>query len=460
MPADYASARRRLIIRYAIFSSSLLIAYAASVYLYVRNTSQAVEQAQVMQLAADSASQLPLLRHELEEANGQPAEISQAKVVADLANRNTIHLDGKQIRWFNADLKEITRYGNFSINGGTIPPLKNLQSSQLQVFDVGLLIWRPVYVHRGIHQPPRLEGYVSVSLSSEPAHKELTRLRNGLLIGATLAAILAAVVSQWMVASSLNPIREHIHRLHQFTADASHELRNPLTAIRSVFGSIFYSQERDAISPLLIHKLCLIDQAVAQMAQLIDDLLMLARLDKNFADKSAWIAFNLEDLVEDIVNLYQGMAQDHQVQLLVLAAGFVHLRAHPGRLKQLIVNLVVNAIRFSPRGGTVTVGLHCNGRWAELWVDDQGPGIPEQEREQVFERFWQGDKARSQAGNFGLGLAMAKAITESHGGQIMALAAPMTGCRMLLRLPLLEPKGLPDLLAMRPVHAFSPINRR
>ena len=110
--------------------------------------------------------------------------------------------------------------------------------------------------------------------------------------------------------------------------------------------------------------------------------------------------------------------------------------AHPGRLKQLIVNLLVNAIRFSPMGGTVTVGLRSTGRWAEVWVDDEGPGIPKEERDQVFERFWQGDKARSRAGHFGLGLAMARAIAESHGGQIMALSKPNPGCRMLLRLPL------------------------
>ena len=227
MPTDYASARRKLILLYGVFSSSLLIAYATSVYLYVRTTRQSIDQVQIRQIAAVSASQLPLLRHELEEATGRPAELRQAKVIADLANPHAIHLDGKQIRWFNAELREITRYGNFSIAASTIPPLANQQRSQIEVFDGGMVIWRPVYVHGSKYQPPRLEGYVSVSMSSEPAQKELARLRNGLLIGAILAAILAALVSQWMVASSLNPIREHILRLQQFTADASHELRHP-----------------------------------------------------------------------------------------------------------------------------------------------------------------------------------------------------------------------------------------
>ncbi|MCX5966164.1 MAG: HAMP domain-containing sensor histidine kinase [Cyanobacteria bacterium] len=436
MPADYSIARRKLICRYAIFSSSLLIAFASSVYLYVRSGRQAFELVQIKQLAADAASQLPLLRHELEEASGRPTEAGPVNVVQERTNHKSTHLDDKQIRWFNPELKEISRYGNFTINAAIIPPVSGQASSHLQVFGAGLSLWRPVFTHGVNRESLRLEGYVSVLMSSEPAIEELMRLRNGLFVGAGLSAALALLASQWMVSSSLSPVRDHIHRLHQFTADASHELRNPLTAIRSVIGSMRYSKECGYLTPFVVDKLRLVDEAVAQMARLIDDLLMIARLDKNFEDRSGWNEFCLEDLIEDIVDLYRGIAQERQLTLHFQECCSVKLMAHPGRLKQLIVNLLVNAIRFSPMGGTVTVGLRSTGRWAEVWVDDEGPGIPKEERDQVFERFWQGDKARSRAGHFGLGLAMARAIAESHGGQIMALSKPNPGCRMLLRLPL------------------------
>ena len=436
MPADYSIARRKLICRYAIFSSSLLLAFASSVYLYVRSGRQAFELVQIKQLAADAASQLPLLRHELEEASGRPTEAGPVNVVQERTNHKSTHLDDKQIRWFNPELKEISRYGNFTINAAIIPPVSGQASSHLQVFGAGLSLWRPVFTHGVNRESLRLEGYVSVLMSSEPAIEELMRLRNGLFVGAGLSAALALLASQWMVSSSLSPVRDHIHRLHQFTADASHELRNPLTAIRSVVGSIHYGKDYGGLTPFVVEKLRLVDEAVAQMARLIDDLLMIARLDKNFEDRSGWNEFCLEDLIEDIVDLCRGIAQEQQLTLHFQECCSVKLMAHPGRLKQLIVNLLVNAIRFSPMGGTVTVGLRSTGRWAEVWVDDEGPGIPKEERDQVFERFWQGDKARSRAGHFGLGLAMARAIAESHGGQIMALSKPNPGCRMLLRLPL------------------------
>jgi signal transduction histidine kinase len=108
---------------------------------------------------------------------------------------------------------------------------------------------------------------------------------------------------------------------------------------------------------------------------------------------------------------------------------------HPERLRRLLENLLANALRFSPPGGTVTLGLALRRARVELWVDDQGPGIPEPQRRQVFERFWQADPSRCEAEHHGLGLSIAQAIAQAHHGRLLALAAPGGGARLLLELP-------------------------
>jgi signal transduction histidine kinase len=116
------------------------------------------------------------------------------------------------------------------------------------------------------------------------------------------------------------------------------------------------------------------------------------------------------------------------------------LRGHPERLRQLLVNLITNALRFSPPGGTVTVGVESQGSTVQIWVDDQGPGIPLEQRELVFEPFWHGPAGHGEAGlaggaGTGLGLAIARAIALAHGGRLVVSEAPGGGCRMLLGLP-------------------------
>ena len=311
-------------------------------------------------------------------------------------------------------------------------------SSSYRSHSNGLSIWKPVYLREEHDINPVLVGYVSVTLSSQATEDELHRLLRGLIIGAGLASLVAGGGSLWLVSSALQPIKQQIERLEQFTADASHELRHPLTAIRAVIDSLRQGSGWQNTDPLLQNKFNLINQTVEQMTRLVEDLLLLARLDRSYGDPSGWQRFALEDLLEDILDLYQDSAQQHGLKLKAALETTALIRAHPVRLKQLLVNLLVNAIRFSPRGGTVTLGLRSSNRWLEVWVEDEGPGIPLEQREQVFERFWQADSARSDRSNTGLGLAMARAIAESHGGQLLAQASSggHGGCRMLLRLPL------------------------
>ncbi len=107
--------------------------------------------------------------------------------------------------------------------------------------------------------------------------------------------------------------------------------------------------------------------------------------------------------------------------------------SHPERLRLLLANLIRNALRFSAAGDTVLIGLKVQGAFVQLGVDDQAWGIPAAQREQVFERFWQADRSRSNASHGGLGLAIARAIAQADGERLVAREAPAGGARLPLK---------------------------
>ncbi|MFM7315173.1 MAG: sensor histidine kinase [Cyanobium sp.] len=144
----------------------------------------------------------------------------------------------------------------------------------------------------------------------------------------------------------------------------------------------------------------------------------------------------LEELLEDLIDLHRAEVTEAGLQLCPRIEASAHVLGHPQRLRQLLENLLSNAQRFSPPGGTITLALERRGPLVQLSIEDQGPGIPEEQRALVFERFWQADPSRSGQDHHGLGLSIALAIAQSHGGRLQAQQASGGGCRMLLELPL------------------------
>lgn len=434
MQPDLQRTRRRLTLRYGLFASTLLLVFALGVYGQVSRARRDLQRRQVEQLASSAAAHLTLLHHEFDElrVRGRPAH-APVPLISAFATVE-IHQEHQRIRWFDDQLRPISSIGVFQPQGDTLPPPGGRDRSQWLTLRNGLAFWRPVFTRQS-GGAPQLEGYVSVALASASADAELGRLRNGLLIGGLLAAAVAFAGSQWMVAASLRPIRRQIERLIRFSADASHELRHPLTAVRALIGSLRHGGVLEGCPPVVPEKLALIDQAAGCMGVLLDDLLLLTRSDRAIDDRSAMRPFPLEDLVDDLVTLHQEQARALGVSLRCDIRDAAPVLGHPERLRRLLENLLANALRFSPPGGVVTIGLALRRSRVELWVDDQGPGIPEPQRQLVFERFWQADPSRSEAEHHGLGLSIAQAIAQAHQGRLLALEAPGGGARLLLELP-------------------------
>ena len=209
-------------------------------------------------------------------------------------------------------------------------------------------------------------------------------------------------------------------RVRQFVADASHELRTPLTAIRGY--AELTRRGRDAVPPDIAHALGRVESESARMTMLVDDLLLLARLDSGRPlDREP---IELSRLVVDAVNDAHAAGRDHR-WLLDLPDEAVTVLGDAARLHQVLANLLANARTHTPTGTTVSTSLATNDGEAVVTVTDDGPGIPAPLQPDIFERFARGDTSRSRAaGSTGLGLAIVAAVVDAHGGRVEVISRP------------------------------------
>jgi two-component system OmpR family sensor kinase len=209
-------------------------------------------------------------------------------------------------------------------------------------------------------------------------------------------------------------------RVRQFVADASHELRTPLAAIRGY--AELTRRGRDTVPDDVARALGRIESESARMTTLVDDLLLLARLDSGRPlDRDP---VPLSRLVVDSVNDAHAAGRDHR-WLLELPDDPVTVTGDSARLQQVLANLLANARTHTPPGTTVTTTLAVCDGWATVSVADDGPGIPEPILPDIFERFARGDSSRSRAaGSTGLGLAIVAAVVEAHRGRVEVTSRP------------------------------------
>ncbi|WP_433533547.1 HAMP domain-containing sensor histidine kinase [Micromonospora sp. CA-263727] len=222
------------------------------------------------------------------------------------------------------------------------------------------------------------------------------------------------------VAAALAARQASETRVRQFVADASHELRTPLAAIRG-YAEVA-RRGRDRVPPDVAHALRRVESESTRMTSLVDDLLLLARLDSG--RPLAVEPVDLTALVVDAVSDAHVAGPEHRWQL-DLPEEVIRVSGDPARLHQVLANLLANARVHTPPGSTVTTSLRLAGGAAELSVADDGPGVPPELQPEVFERFARGDSSRSRAhGSTGLGLSIVAAVVEAHHGTVSLDTAP------------------------------------
>ena len=239
------------------------------------------------------------------------------------------------------------------------------------------------------------------------------------------------------LSTTLNQMIQRLEASFQhnrrFLADASHELRTPLTVMQAELESM---RDRTDSTPHVRELAASMLEEVGRLRRIVEGLFALSRLDAGEAlEKSD--SFDLAELARTTVEQMSLLAEDKRIALSSQSSGPVTIEGDRARLKQVIVNLLDNAIKYTTEGGAVAVRVSAADGKAVLEVVDNGIGIPAHALPNMFERFFRVDKARSRdLGGAGLGLSIVKSISTAHGGQVSVRSEPGRGSRFVVELPL------------------------
>jgi signal transduction histidine kinase len=277
--------------------------------------------------------------------------------------------------------------------------------------------------------PGPVPDVIQVGRSLAPETEALENLLHLLLLGAIVAVALAAGGGWFLAGRALVPVRQAFERQKAFVGNASHELRTPLAVIKANAEFLQQAQPENAE----------VEDIVAEadrMSALVDALLALARGEK--AEARQRERFDLGLVVETSVDTLKPLADERQVSLAVRHDDAdLRIDGDRDQIKQLMVILLDNALRYTGRGGSVDVDVLRSDGSGIVRVSDTGIGIPQEAIGHVFDRFYRADDARNRdSGGVGLGLAIARELVDDHGGKIAVVSRPGEGSTFTVQLPL------------------------
>jgi two-component system, OmpR family, manganese sensing sensor histidine kinase len=433
----FQTTRRRLALWYTTVTAVLLILFASGVYVYVRNT--------LVDRVDDT------LNHVVEVVQRSlviTPRNNQLQVNVEQSFRDNpvvLEEDHIDIEWFNLTGDRL--WSTLSANLPIVPMHPNIFGETIQIPRVDLepLILRQIT--QPIRQGADLLGYLRVS---EPWFEVTIPTRElviDLLAGTTVTVGIVAAIGWFLSGLAMQPIRESYQRLKQFTADASHELRNPIAVIQTNVQVALSDPDPD-VTDLQKH-LQVIERLTRRLGRLVEDLLFLARQDCGTV-LPLRTPVRLTQLLAEIVEEQHSIAAKKSIDLRLnmpeaLATETVWIDRD--QISRVLVNVIANALQYTPAAGQVQLALSQVRRSGQIHlqiqVTDTGSGIPAAAIPQLFERFYRVDPARSKSsGGTGLGLAIAKSIVDQHQGQITIESQINQGTIVTVTLPQNSPESL------------------
>jgi len=414
----FRSLRQRLLLSYLAAMVTILGTSAVALYIFFAYSLYRQFNDELQTLAKAAAPSLAFAKKEI------PETLDQDAPWRHLFNHN------ESLEWFSTDGKLLARVGTLF---STLPLGNNIdvlqQQGRIRSFTI------PVYGYGLTQKQLQIEGYVRASDSTKEVEQVLSQLRWGIGLGGLVALSLTGIGGMWLTKQAVEPVECSFGQLKQFTADASHELRSPLTVVKTAVEMMLTHSER--IHPLDAKKLAMINSATNQMTRLVEDLLFLARTDASTATITfKRIPIPLDELLQDLVELLEPQFQAKEITLKSHWLAGVEVAGDAAQLTRLFSNLLENALQYTLPGGTVVLSMSRLEQSAIVSVEDTGIGIAPEHLPKVFHRFWRADKARvSREGGQGLGLAIAQTIAQSHGGEITVSSKVGAGSCFQVRLP-------------------------
>ncbi|MGL6138091.1 MAG: two-component system sensor histidine kinase RppB [Planktothrix sp.] len=290
-------------------------------------------------------------------------------------------------------------------------------------------------------------GTLQLGRSLQDFDQYMTIVTLILVIGLPLALILVGFASWKLSGIAMEPIYYSYQQIQQFTADAAHELRTPLAAIRATVESTIRLEplsENEAKETLKT-----VERQNYRLSELVKDLLLLSRMDQatvSLSKKSCC----LNDLINDTHEELAAMVLNAEIFLKTEIRGTqpIYIIGNEEQIYRVIFNLVINAIQYTPPGGNIILSLDSSHQQAIIQVKDTGIGIPLNEQNRIFDRFYRVHSDRSRkTGGSGLGLAIVKAIIQAHRGSIEVESQPGKGSTFTVRFPL---KPIPTFITYSP----------
>ncbi|MBQ3462361.1 MAG: HAMP domain-containing histidine kinase [Clostridia bacterium] len=279
-------------------------------------------------------------------------------------------------------------------------------------------------------------GYIVAFTDINSEHNIMLNLLIVLSIVALLSLVAAFLISLFNANRSIKPVEDSYNKQKQFVADASHELKTPLTTINTNVDVLLTRED----STIGAEKKWLqyIKTETERMTKLTNDLLYLARLDHN--ENAVMLSpVSFSEAAESVILLMEAVVFEKNVNMTYDIAPDLTVNGNMEQLKQLVMILLDNACKYTPEKGNIQVKLKRTDSAAVFTVRNSGEGISDEALEHIFERFYREDKSRARkSGGYGLGLAIAKAITESYKGSIKAESVKNEYTQFTVKIPLVK----------------------